>query len=293
MKSFYNSLMMGGMVVAASVLQAIEPTQHESLRMPKPDNVVNRCMAAAEAFPNTGWYDGKYWAIWGDKQPVSAEQPELIWYALWDTAPSANDDEWLGRAVDWTTDPSGDVLIIFLDTLGNWNCGYYVVYRRNAENMFEYAGRVFTGSHVGWFDMKGIELQEDGFVLTYRNREDLPTVRHKFRYDKLENFVIPEHDYNSITALRQQSNITEPQAQYHCVASRNFTHAQREYHCAPKGRNSKARTCAGDRELAQSKRAKARAALGNEKKIIRAPQTCGATEKRVIIAYGLYIIVAR
>ena len=199
MKSFYNSLMMGGMVVAASVSQAIEPTQHESQRMPKPDNAVNRLMAAAEAFPNTGWYDGKYWAIWGDKQPVPAEHPELIWYALWDTAPSANEDEWLGRAVDWTTDPSGDVLIIFLDTLGNWNCGYYVVYRRNAENMFEYAGRVFTGSHVGWFDMKGIELQEDGFVLTYRNREDLPTVRHKFLYDKLENFVIPEHDYRLST----------------------------------------------------------------------------------------------
>ena len=196
MKTIFNSLMTGGLFVAAAMSQAIEPTQHESLRMPKPDNAVNRCMAAAEAFPNTGWYDGKYWAIWGDKQPVSVEHPELIWYALWDTAPSANEAEWLGRAVDWTTDPAGEVLIIFLDTLGNWNCGCYVVYRRNAENMFEYAGRVFTGSHVGWFDMKGIELQEDGFVLTYRNREDLPTVRHKFLYDKLENFVIPEHDYH-------------------------------------------------------------------------------------------------
>jgi hypothetical protein len=55
-------------------------------------------------------------------------------------------------------------------------------------------------------------------------------------------------------------------------------------------RNSKARTCAGDRELAQSKRAKARAALGKEKKINRAPQTCGATEKLVTTACDYFMI---
>ncbi len=195
MKTFFNSLMICASFAACSLSLAIEAKQHVSQCMPKPDNAVNRRLSAAEDFPNTGWYDGKYWSIWADKQPVPAEHPELLWYALCDTAPSANDSEWIGRVEDWTTDSSGDVLIFFLNTLGNWSCGCYVVYRRNAQNMFEYAGRVFTGSLVGWFDMKGIELQKDGFVMTFLNHEDLPTIRHKFLYNNLADFVVPEHDY--------------------------------------------------------------------------------------------------
>lgn len=194
MKTIPNYLTVITLMFCASVAQALEPPQHTSMCMPKPDNEVNRRMAAAENFPNTGWYDGKYWDIWGDKQPVSAEEPELIWYALSDTAPIAAVNDWLGRVTDWTTDAEGNVLIFFLDPVGNWNCGYYVIYRRNAENKFEYVGRVFTGSHIGWWDLKGIELHEDGFSLTYLNNADLPSVQHKFLYDKLEDFEIPEHD---------------------------------------------------------------------------------------------------
>ena len=133
--------------------------------------------------------------IWEKKESVPAEHPELIWYALSDTASSADENGWFGRVVDWTKDEAGDVLIFYLDPLGNWNCAYYVIYRRNKQNMLEYVGRVFTGTHVGWFDRKGIELQEDGFVLTYLNRRDLPTVCHKFLYNKTEDFVIPFHDF--------------------------------------------------------------------------------------------------
>ncbi|MBQ8479176.1 MAG: hypothetical protein IJ503_02180 [Akkermansia sp.] len=194
MKKITNYLTVSALMFCASIAQALEPSQHPSLCMPKPDNEVNRRMAAAENFPNTGWFDGKYWDIWGSSKPVPAEQPELIWYALCDTAPLGVEDKWLGRVTDWTTDAEGNVLIFFVDPVGNWNSGYYVVYRRNAQNMFEYVGRVFTGSHIGWWDMKGIELHVDGFSLTYLNNSDLPTVQHKFLYDKLEDFVIPRHD---------------------------------------------------------------------------------------------------
>lgn len=188
-----NSLLIGLLSVFCLVAQAIEPDGRYTQSMPKPDNAVNLRMAQAEDFPTRDWYDGKYWDIWGDKRAVPVEQPQLIWYALKDTPPSLKVFD--GIPVDWTTDATGDILIFFLDTLGNWNCGYFVIYRRNEKDMFEYVGKVFTGSQIGWFDLTEIELQEDGFVLSYRNRCDLPEVQHKFLYDGLEDFIIPEHDF--------------------------------------------------------------------------------------------------
>lgn len=192
MNCSFNSLLIGLSALHGTVAQAIEPAVVYSDYMPKPDNALNRSLAQAEHFPPGSWYDGKYWDIWGERQAVAAEHPELIWYALND---SPSRDAFEGRPVDWTTDAAGNILIFFLDPLGNWNCGYFVIYRRNEKGMLEYVGRVFTGTMIGWFDRREIELQGDGFVLTYRNRCDLPEVQHKFCYDRLEDFVIPEHDF--------------------------------------------------------------------------------------------------
>ena len=116
-----NYLLFGLLSVFCHVAQAIEPDDRYTQYMPKPDNAVNLRMAQAEDFPTRDWYDGKYWDMWGDKRAVPAEQPQLIWYALKDTPPSLKVFD--GIPVDWTTDATGDILIFFLDTLGNWNCG--------------------------------------------------------------------------------------------------------------------------------------------------------------------------
>ena len=73
-------------IATASTTCAITPRNTVTEELIKPDNAVNRQLAAApgslESLP--GWYDGKYWSIRADKKHVPAESVEEIWYAMAD-----------------------------------------------------------------------------------------------------------------------------------------------------------------------------------------------------------------
>ncbi|MBQ4594124.1 MAG: hypothetical protein IJA81_05805 [Akkermansia sp.] len=183
-------------IATASTTCAITPRNTVTEELIKPDNAVNRQLAAApgslESLP--GWYDGKYWSIWADKKHVPAESVEEIWYALADapipgSGQKRKDFLRYSRPADWTTDEAGNVLLIFVDPVGNWNNGYYVIYRRNDRDMFEYSGVVHVGSHIGGWKNE-IEFVKEGFILTFNNIKGRPPIRHLFRYDNPEDFCI-------------------------------------------------------------------------------------------------------
>lgn len=186
-------------VVITATTHAITPRNSVTEELVKPDNAINRHLAAApdcgEALP--GWYEGKYWSIWAEEKPVPAASVEEIWYAMADgpipeTGQKKTDFLRFCRPADWTTDAAGNVLLFFVDPVGNWNNGYYVIYRRNDRDMFEYKGAVHVGSHIGCWRNE-IEFVEEGFILTFDNLQGQPPIRHLFRYDKLEGFCIPRN----------------------------------------------------------------------------------------------------
>ena len=186
-------------LLASATAHAITPQNSVTEELIKPDNAINRHLAAApgslESLP--GWYDGKYWSIWAEKKLVPAASVEEIWYALADspvpgTGQKKTDFLRFCRPADWTTDEAGNVLLFFVDPVGNWNNGYYVIYRRNDRDMFEYTGAVHVGSHIGCWKNK-IQFAKEGFILTFDNIQGHPAIRHLFRYDNLEDFCIPRN----------------------------------------------------------------------------------------------------
>lgn len=184
-------------LVASATTYAITPRNSVTEELVKPDNAINRHLAAAPDFGESlqGWYDGKYWSIWAEKKPVPAASVEEIWYALADTPVAESGQKKTDflrfcRPADWTTDESGNVLLFFVDPVGNWNNGYYVIYRRDDRDMFQYTGVVHVGSHIGVWKNE-IEFVEEGFILTFNNLRGQPAIRHLFRYDNPENFCIP------------------------------------------------------------------------------------------------------
>ena len=196
LKPFVCSLLFA--MIAAST-HAITPRNSVTEELMKPDNALNRHLAAAPDSGETlkGWYDGKYWNIWAEKKPVPAASVEEIWYAMADSpSPESGhrktDFFRFCRPADWTTDAAGNVLLIFADPVGNWNNGYYVIYRRNHQDMFEYTGVVHVGSHLGCWKNE-IEFVKEGFILTFNNNNGQPAIRHLFRYDHPENFCIPRN----------------------------------------------------------------------------------------------------
>ena len=187
-------------LLTSATAQAITPRNSVTEELIKPDNAINRHLAAApgslESLP--GWYDGKYWSIWAEKTPIPATSVEEIWYALADgpvpeTRQKKTDFLRYCRPADWTTDEAGNVLLFFVDPVGNWNNGYYVIYRRNDRDMFEYTGAVHVGSHIGCWKNE-IEFVKEGFILTFDNIQGQPAIRHLFRYDNLEDFCIPSNN---------------------------------------------------------------------------------------------------
>jgi hypothetical protein len=187
-------------LLASATAHAITPRNSVTEELIKPDNAINRHLAAApgslESLP--GWYDGKYWSIWAEKKLVPAASVEEIWYALADspvpgTGQKKTDFLKFCRPADWTTDETGNVLLFFVDPVGNWNNGYYVIYRRNDRDMFEYTGAVHVGSHIGCWKNE-IEFVKEGFILTFDNIQGQPAIRHLFRYDNLEDFCIPSNN---------------------------------------------------------------------------------------------------
>ena len=187
-------------LLASATAHAITPRNTVTKELIKPDNAVNRQLAAApgslESLP--GWYDGKYWSIWAEKTPIPATSVEEIWYALADepvpeTRQKKTDFLRYCRPADWTTDEAGNVLLFFVDPVGNWNNGYYVIYRRNDRDMFEYTGAVHVGSHIGCWKNE-IEFVKEGFILTFDNIQGQPAIHHLFRYDNLEDFCIPSNN---------------------------------------------------------------------------------------------------
>ena len=158
--------------LVSATTHAITPRNTVTEELIKPDNAINRRLSAAPDLENplSGWYDGKYRSIRADKKPVPAVSVEEIWYALADSPVPGTDQNEADifrfcRPADWTTDETGNVLLIFIDPVGNWNNGYYVIYRRNERDMFEYTGVVHVGSHIGCWNNK-IEFVEEGFILT-------------------------------------------------------------------------------------------------------------------------------
>lgn len=187
-------------LLTSATAHAITPRNSVTEELIKPDNAINRHLAAApgslESLP--GWYDGKYWSIWAEKTPIPATSVEEIWYALADepvpeTRQKETDFLRYCRPADWTTDEAGNVLLFFVDPVGNWNNGYYVIYRRNDRDMFEYTGAVHVGSHIGCWKNE-IEFVKEGFILTFDNIQGQPAIRHLFRYDNLEDFCIPSNN---------------------------------------------------------------------------------------------------
>ena len=185
--------------LVSATTYAITPRNTVTEELIKPDNAINRHLSAAPDIENplSGWYDGKYRSIRADKKPVPAASVEEIWYALADspvteTGQNETDIFRFCRPADWTTDEAGNVLLIFIDPVGNWNNGYYVIYRRNERDMFEYTGVVHVGSHIGCWNNK-IEFVEEGFILTFNNIQGKPAMRHLFRYDNPEDFCIPRN----------------------------------------------------------------------------------------------------
>ena len=185
--------------IVAATTHAITPRNSVTEELIKPDNAINRHLTAAPDVGETlqGWYDGKYRSIWAEKKPVPAASVVEIWYAMADspvpeTGQKKTDILRFFRPADWTTDAAGNVLLIFVDPVGNWNNGYYIIYRRNDQDMFEYTGTVHVGSHIGCWKNE-IEFVEDGFILTFDNIQGQPAIRHLFRYDNPEDFCIPRH----------------------------------------------------------------------------------------------------
>lgn len=185
--------------IVAATTHAITPRNSVTEELIKPDNAINRHLSAAPDVGEAlqGWYDGKYRSIWAEKKPVPAASVEEIWYAMADspvpeTGQKKTDILRFFRPADWTTDEAGNVLLIFVDPVGNWNNGYYIIYRRNDRDMFEYTGTVHVGSHIGCWKNE-IEFVEDGFILTFDNIQGQPAIRHLFQYDNPEDFCIPRH----------------------------------------------------------------------------------------------------
>ena len=187
-------------LLTSATAQAITPRNSVTEELIKPDNAINRHLTAAPDSMETlpGWYDGKYWSIWTDKKPVPSESVEEIWYALADAPiPGSRQKETdflsFSRPADWTTDKAGNVLLFFVDPVGNWNNGYYVIYRRNERDMFEYSGAVHVGSLIGSWKNE-IEFVDEGFFITFENNKGEPVIRHLFRYDNLEDFCITRNN---------------------------------------------------------------------------------------------------
>lgn len=188
-----NTLLMSAFAAVCMCAYAIEPQGGEVGLLAKPDNAVIRALAAAENFPTAGWYDGKYRSLWTEKRSVPAADVAQIYYALADTAPEGS--EWMGCVRDWTTDAAGDVLLFYVDGMGNWVSGYFVVYRRNSKGEFEYTCTVHTGSEIGKWAPE-VRFSAAGFTLTYVNDEDIPAVQHTFDYHRPEPFFVRAPDFN-------------------------------------------------------------------------------------------------
>lgn len=191
MKEFLFPLFVAFIVACPFVARGIEP-KPLGVELSKPDNAVNRHLRAAQAFPPKGWYDGKYWHIWAEKKAVPAHAPELIWYALHDAPPveePTTAQRLPGRPTDWSTDDAGKYLIFFVDPMGNWNNGHFVIYRRNEQHCYEFVGSVWVGARRGYWS-KHIQVAQDGFTLHFVDAHTGTSRSHKFYFNNLRGFCL-------------------------------------------------------------------------------------------------------
>ena len=191
MKEFLFPLPAALLVAFSFAAVAIDP-EPLGVELCKPEHAVNHHLRAAQPFPPKGWCDGKYWHIWAEKKAVPAHAPELIWYALHDAPPveePTTTQRLPGRPTDWTTDDTGTHLIFFVDPIGNWNNGHFVIYRRNEHHCYEFVGSVWVGVRRGYWS-EHILIEKDGFTLHFVDAGTGTSRSHKFYFNNLRGFCL-------------------------------------------------------------------------------------------------------